>query len=534
MLGWSTREASAAIAVNPATIDFGDVTMNTASAPITITVSNDSTSSTVAVTFIQSAGCNGRLSFSPASGTVPVRTAPNDGQLTTQVRFIPTARTALSGCTITVDQATGADPTVSVSGDSDAPGLTVTAGNLTFTPAVRWNVPAPTGVDTRTLEITNTGDADMDFSAVTTSFSGANATDFSLVSGAEIGFPIAPAGTGTIDVQFNPGAAGARTATLDLELNNDPSGESVANLTATGTGGQSILSFGSASPFNVGSSPLGGFIDTVSPLVIRNRATDGATMSLDLTSVTITGTHAADFSFREHGCIGLQACTPPSPATIAVDATDSYGLRCTPSGAGLRTATLTVVSNDASTGMPSSSRTITLNCTGVPPTLSVVPSSVTFSGTARVGAAAAVQTITISNAASAPDLTYTAISSSSTEFPLSCSGGGTACLSGTVTAGSSAQIQVGFVPTAVGARAGTVTLSTNDPDPLDMTKVINVTGTGAISTLSGANTLGFGTIDISTAGGVTQSYTITNTGGVSLNLVGSMTITGDAGGIARQ
>jgi hypothetical protein len=113
-----------------------------------------------------------------------------------------------------------------------------------------------------------------------------------------------------------------------------------------------------------------------------------------------------------------------------------------------------------------------------------------------------------------------------TEFPLSCPGGGVACLSGTVAAGGSAQIQVGFVPSAVGARTGMVTLTTNDPDLADATKVINVSGTGAISSLSAAASLAFGTVDIAASGGVTQNLVLTNTGGMALNIA-AMTITGD-------
>jgi hypothetical protein len=520
LLGWSAREANAALAVDMAAIDFGDVTMNMASSPITLTVTNDDTMNTVAVVFSQSAGCGGRLSFTPTGGTVPVRNAPNDGQLTVQVRFTPNSRNALASCTITVDQPSGTDPTVTVAGDSDAPRLVVSGGGLTFG-NLRWNASGAGASATRTLTIDNTGDAVMNLANVTTALSGTHAADFSIVAGAETGFPITIGGSGTIDVQFNPSANGARTATLNIELNNDPTGETVADVPASGTGIQSIQTFDRASPYNLGAAPLGG--GTIDGTVqVRNRVADQASTTLNVSSMTLTG----DFVFRDHGCLGMQACSPPSPAAIAVDATEAFTLRCTPSAAGVRTGTLTVISDDASSGMPSTTKTLTLNCTGVPPTLTVSPTSVTFAGNTRVGSAATVQTITISNATGAQVLTYSAATSSMTEFPLSCPGGGVACLSGTVAAGGSAQIQVGFVPSAVGARTGMVTLTTNDPDLADATKVINISGTGAISSLSAAASLAFGTVDIAASGGVTQNLVLTNTGGMALNIA-SMTITSD-------
>jgi hypothetical protein len=381
LLGWSAREANAALAVDMAAIDFGDVTMNMASSPITLTVTNDDTMNTVAVVFSQSAGCGGRLSFTPTGGTVPVRNAPNDGQLTVQVRFTPNSRNALASCTITVDQPSGTDPTVTVAGDSDAPRLVVSGGGLTFG-NLRWNASGAGASATRTLTIDNTGDAVMNLANVTTALSGTHAADFSIVAGAETGFPITIGGSGTIDVQFNPSANGARTATLNIELNNDPTGETVADVPASGTGIQSIQTFDRASPYNLGAAPLGGgTIDASACRRARRRAQRRS------------------------------PSTPPRRSRSAAATTR----RC---------------SADASSGMPSTTKTLTLNCTGVPPTLTVSPTSVTFAGNTRVGSAATVQTITISNATGAQALTYSAATSSMAEFPLSCMGGGTACVSG--------------------------------------------------------------------------------------------------------
>jgi hypothetical protein len=161
------------------------------------------------------------------------------------------------------------------------------------------------------------------------------------------------------------------------------------------------------------------------------------------------------------------------------------------------------------------------------PAVSVSPGTVTFPGVQRVGTPASPREVVINNAPGAADLTYSATTSSATEFPLSCAGGGTACLSGTLAANGAATIQVGFVPSATGGRSGSVTIATNDTTPAgDAMKVVPVSGTGGVSTAAGAATLAFGDVNISTVGGSSLTYRLTNSGTASLNL-GTLTITGD-------
>ena len=96
---------------------------------------------------------------------------------------------------------------------------------------------------TRALTIDNTGNAPLDFATVSAGFAGVHSGDFTVLFGAETGFPIPPSGSGTITVAFNPSAAGSRTAVFAIEPSADLPGESVPNVTATGTGTQAILTF---------------------------------------------------------------------------------------------------------------------------------------------------------------------------------------------------------------------------------------------------------------------------------------------------
>jgi hypothetical protein len=511
MLGWSAREANAAIAAS-GNLSFGSVHRGTAAATQTVDITSDVGGSPgdVMVTIVETCP---DVSVSPASGTVP---RMGTGVLTLTVTYTASASTRGVMPTCTIDVNGSSSTSFTVDGTSIAPAISVTTpgsyGN------VRWNTPDSV---TQTVTITNAGNEAMASANLTTALT--TGTHFTVSN--RQGFPIAPAGTGTFDVTFNPTSAGPKTDTLTISLDNDYATDPSPTQSPAGTGVQSLLTFSSGATFNVGSAPTsGGTIDGT--LTLQNLLPSG-TATLNITSIAITGTHAADFEFTDHGCAG-QTCSPPTNTspTIASNATDPYVLRCTPSGAGTRTATLTVVSDDASSGGATSSKAVTLNCTGVPPTLTVNPTSVTFAGNTRVGSAATVQTITISNGTGAQALMYSRGHLVDGRVPAVVHGRRHG-LPQRPDRRWRQRPDTGRLRTrAVGARTGMVTLTTNDPDPTDATKVINVSGTGAISSLSAAASLAFGTVDVAASGGVTQNLTLTNTGGMPLN-ISSMTITGD-------
>jgi hypothetical protein len=95
---------------------------------------------------------------------------------------------------------------------------------------------------TKSLTVTNTGDAPLD---VTPSITGTASADYSIVAAqTTCGAQLAPAATCTIAVQFDPQAIGSRTAAL--EIPNDTGVNSRVALTGTGAG----------SVFTVGPNPV--------------------------------------------------------------------------------------------------------------------------------------------------------------------------------------------------------------------------------------------------------------------------------------
>jgi len=503
MLGWSAREANAAIAVAPTGLDFGQVNVGAASTAQTVTITNDDNMNNVAVTLAANGACGGTVTFVGGPMVmVPMRVGSTDGSVTVDVIFTPTSRAALSGCAVTANWSGSPDPSFTVDGDGLASVLTITQLTVNFNPQ-RHNGGTP---ETRTLTIQNDGDLDVTAAQLTTALT--NMTDFSV--GVLSGTITGGGGTATLPITFNPAAVGNKTSTLTVGATNDAPSVNTS-ITLNGTGTQSVLT--TVAAMTIGPTPAG--TPATNTLNVQNTGTE----PLNISTMAISGAGATTFSFTDHGCTG-QTCN--TPGAIAMSVTEPFVIRCSNATGGTFSATLTITSDDG----VNVTDTVSLSCTTVPPTLTVAPTSVTFAGNTRVGTAATIQTITISNAAGAQALTYAAATSSMTEFPLSCMGGGVACLSGSIPAGSNAQIQVGFVPGAVGARSGMVTLTTNDPDATDATKVIPLAGTGAISSLSANMAMAFGTVDIAASGGLTQNLVLTNTGGMPLN-ISSMTISGD-------
>ena len=108
---------------------------------------------------------------------------------------------------------------------------------------------------------------------------------------------------------------------------------------------------------------------------------------------------------------------------------------------------------------------------GQGPSASVSPTSLSFAST-MVGDVSADKTVTLSNRGNST-LTLGAISTSSVDFRVS---GGSCRSGGTVAVGASCTIQVGFSPTAAGARNGTLTINHN---AANSPSSVALSGTGA-------------------------------------------------------
>jgi hypothetical protein len=210
---------------------------------------------------------------------------------------------------------------------------------------------------------------------------------------------------------------------------------------------------------------------TSSPIALT--VTNSGTATLNITTVSLSGTNASDFA-ATGTCAG---------AALAVNASCSINATFTPSATGLRQATLQIA--DDASGSPQS---ISLSGTGTAPntpSVSIVPSPLSLSATQ--GTTSAAQNITVTNSGTVPlhinAVTFTGANVSEFVNPAS------SCTAAIAPA-TSCTIGVAFAPTAAMssiARTETVTL-TDDASSSPQTVTVNGTVAASAFTVTSAPT----------------------------------------------
>lgn len=494
------------LTASPSPRVFGSVSVSLGAVADTVTLNNDNDGAVTVTGLSMGAGC-GEFTAAAAGG-VPAL-INNNGSLTVDVTYNPVDRIA-DTCTVTPTFMTGGSGgSFQLTGVGTAPQLMVTPGALPFA-AQRWNGGTPQMQD---VTITNIGDEPIAMANLTVSLT--TGTHYSL--GAVTGLPINTGQMATVAVTFDPTSLGASLPdTVTVSLNNDSPGDANPTVALSGSGIQSNQTF-PASPFTIGSALVGAAVTAPNPVTIGNTGAAVLTFNGGPPALEISGGQATEFAFTDHGCSGL-TCNP-TPITIDPGLSTTFTISCTPAGAGLRSTTLTVRSDD-----PLSPKNLTLQCTGQVPMISTSPAATmpAFALT-QVGATTTTQNLVISNAVGAAPLTYSVVSNAPTEFVLSCPSAG--CLAGTIDAGSSVTVRVAFAPQATMLRMSTLTITNGDPN--NNPRTINVSGTGGLPSFSAApSPLVFGNVPVAQVNGATSNVTITNGGTVQLD-ISQMTITGD-------
>jgi hypothetical protein len=300
----------------------------------------------------------------------------------------------------------------------------------------------PTGVAStaQTVTLTNPGTVALTISGI--SFAGTNPTDFTQTN--NCGTSLAAGGNCGINVVFTPGANGSRSAKLLVADNAAGSPQSVA---LSGTGISPIIKLSTTS------------INFWIVLDFSTAAFKSVTMrnsgntALQITSISIGGTNAADFRISSNGC----------GTTLAASSACTVNVRFTPQAAGTRTATLNFVDDVAN-----SPQSVSLSGTGT--MVYVSPISLTFAAQS-VGTTSTAKNVTIKNVGPG-SLTISGITITGTnsgDFSQTNKCGATLAMNGGCT------IAVRFTPSAIGTR--TATLRVDDSDPTSP-ELVSLTGTG--------------------------------------------------------
>jgi hypothetical protein len=484
--------------------------------------------------------------------TPPASTVTGYGSTTLVVVFNPSS-TGIKTATITVSnndsdeavydfaiQGTGTNPEINMTGNA----TNIADGNTTPSTADHTDfgstyINGGTLTRTFTIQHVNTGTGTLSVGAIT--FSGANASDFSVTTA--VGSTSLNSNTSTtFVVTFNPSGAGVRTATISV-ANND-SDENPYDFTIQGTGtdpeinlvGNSIsIADGSATTTTTNHTNFGAVAvssgNIIRTFTIQNQA--GATSNLIIGAISITGTNAADFSY-----------TSPLSSNLAPGASTTFTVTFDPSALGIRNATINIVTNDSD----ETPYDFAISGTGTAPEMdlqgnavSIVDGDATPStsdwtnfGDAEINFGVVVKTFTIYNTGLS-DLTLGAITiggTNASNFTY------TSPLSSTVTAGGSTTFTITFDPSATGTRSATFSIVTNDSDENPYNFSIQGTGTspeinmvGNLITIvnddmsaSVSDNTDFGTVSID-AGSTLVTYTIQNTGTGNL-YIGAISFTG--------
>jgi MYXO-CTERM domain-containing protein len=415
---------------------------------------------------------------------------PKSSSCTIGVVFKPTAAGSRSG-TLSIGHSGMTTPvTIAVSGTAVAAAqatIALDASSLAFGSQV-----VGAGSATQTINVSNTGAAALSFTSI--AVNGANAGDFAVGGTCAVGSAVAAGAKCTVTVGFTPAGAGARSGSLAL-ASNASNGTTSVSLTGTGTAAAApALSLG-ASSLAFGSVAVG--------------------TSTAAQTVTLTNSGSAALAIQSIQAGGAFTETNDCPASLAAAASCTVSVVFTPSAAGAATGALTVTSN--ASGSPHS---VALSGTGVLTTNAALNWSsagpIAF-GSASVGTEPATQSITLSNTGpGTADLgQFSLAGTNAADFRIDAA---STCVAGlALAAGGSCKLVLGFVPSAAGARAATVAVTSNDAS---VPAALQLAGTGtapaAPALALSADSLAF--VAPATGSAASQTLTLTNSGTADLHV----------------
>jgi hypothetical protein len=248
------------------------------------------------------------------------------------VSFKPTTTGTLTGTLSVADNATGSPQKVTLTGTGAAStSINVSPASLSFPNTVKGSTS-----EAQPVILANTGTSTVTISSI--SIVGTSPTSFLDLSGC--GTTLAAKASCTVYVAFKPASAAALSASLSIADTASGSPQTV-KLSGTGTAAPSVTLSTKSLTF---AATAKGSVSEAQNVTLTNAGTS----TLDLTSITLTGTNATSF-------IELNTCTP----TLAPAASCAVYVAFAPAATGSLTASLAIADNGS--GSP---QTVALTGTG--------------------------------------------------------------------------------------------------------------------------------------------------------------------------
>jgi hypothetical protein len=433
-----TGLAAAALAIGPATQDFGTVAQGASSMDFPFSVTNNGgvASGPLAVSF----GGSSASLFQLGAQTCDNATLGANGSssCSIHVHFSPTAgTTGAVTASLLVAGTPGGTAVATLTGN------VTSAASLALTPSPFGFGPQPQGTPTSpvTFTVTNAGGSNSGTPAFTQG--GPNAADFVVVTNNCTTAVPGSNGTCTLSVVFTPSTQAAESSTLTVTAT--PGGTSTATLSGTGEAPAAIGI--SPSPFDYQNVVQA----TATPPTQTFTVTNSGGVATSIPVVTQGG--SGDFAITSNGCTQAIPSLGSCPITVAFD----------PSALGPESSTLTV---SATTG---GTATATLSGTGVTPALLSVSPNPGSLGPVTIGKPANA-TFEVSNTGGSPTSAVSvSLSPSPGDFSYTTTCGAVIAPSTT----NACTVTVTFVPTST-SESARLTVSATDGG----TVPVPLTGTG--------------------------------------------------------
>ncbi|MSP62035.1 MAG: choice-of-anchor D domain-containing protein [Myxococcales bacterium] len=351
----------------------------------------------------------------------------------------------------------------------------------------------------KTVTYTNKGMGQANITAL--AIAGTNAGDFVITAAPQLPLSIAVGATFTVSVAFKPTMAGMRSAKLAASVQG-AMGTGDVSLTGNGVPAKLVVT---PNPINVGGAKVG---QSTTPITVNISNAGGG--QLTITNAVLGGPQAAEFKVT---------MLPGFPVKLGPGASFDLKMSVTPLQPGLRSATLTVTSDDAN----APNLVVQVSGFGGDPKIDLDVGTMAF-GNVRVGTMSAMQNVTVTNLGGA-DLNVKAMmlaGANPQDFTIA-----SMALPGKVLANGTAKFSVVFKPSVLGQRQAQVVIMSDDVN--NPTKFVGLIGTGTTSNVSlmPAGTLDFGNQKIYNAS-IAKTVTLTNAGGDFANVV-SVTFSGTNG-----
>jgi hypothetical protein len=248
----------------------------------------------------------------------------------------------------------------------------------------------------------------------------------------------------------------------------------------------------------------------LSPVTLSKTSLDFATQQVGTTSgpqlTVLTNNQDATLTISSLDVSGDFSQSNDCGTSVAPGGSCTISVNFTPAVLGARLGQITI-GDDAST----SPQVVTLSGTGVAPTVSLTPTTLSFGGL-PLGTPSVLRKITLSNSGFG-SLNITSIASSGNYTETDTCGA-------TVSPGGSCTINVLFTPWVPGALPGAITLTNN---AAASPQVVSLSGTGLTPISLSPATVSFGDIAVGSTSAA-QTVTLTN------NLAGSLNFTFSASG----